>query len=79
MDGPGTGGDINSINPTTFQDQNNTHGVQQQQDGGVNPNNSLPMARCNSLDDMDGIEWDENSVSFILQQLFYCVLYNEGV
>ena len=70
MDGHGTGGDINPLNPTTFSDQgqnNSTHGVQQQQDGGVmnpnNNNNSLPMARCNSLDDMDGIDWGENSVS----------------
>ena len=76
MDDHGTGGDINPINPTTFSEGQNTHGVQQQQDGGVmipNNNNSLPMARCNSLDDMDGIEWDENSVSFILLQLLCCV------
>ena len=69
MDGHGTGGDINPINPTTFSEgqNNSTHGVQQQEDGGVmnpNNNNSLPMARCNSLDDMDGIDWGDNAVSF---------------
>jgi len=69
MDGHGTGGDINPINPTFSEGQNNsTHGVQQQEDGGVmmnpNNNNSLPMARCNSLDDMDGIDWGDNAVSF---------------
>jgi len=75
MDGHGTGGEINPINPTTFSEGQNysTHGVQQQQDGVMNPNNnnSLPMARCNSLDDMDGIYWGDNAVSFMLLQLLY--------
>ena len=68
MDGHGTDGDINPLNPTFSEGQNNsTHGVQQ--DGGVmnpNNNNSLPMARCNSLDDMDGIDWSDNAVSFYI-------------
>ena len=71
MDGHGTGGDINPLNPTFSEGQNNsTHGVQQQEYGGVmnpnNNNNSLPMARCNSLDDMDGIDWSDNAVSFYI-------------
>ena len=74
MDGHGIGGDINPLNPTFSEGQNNsTHGVQQQEDGGVmnpNNNNSLPMARCNSLDDMDGIDWGDNAVS-----LCYCNRY----
>ena len=73
MDGHGISGELNPINPTFSEGQNNsTHGVQQ--DGGVmrhpnNNNNSLPMARCNSLDDMDGIDWGDNAVSSMLLQL----------